>query len=471
MAFGLFKKKTYADSVFKNGRLYTLDPETEGATAVACKGGKIMRVGSDADMEDLMGPDTEVKDLEGMYLTPGFIDLTGCPAELAAEGSYLKLDPGMTTTEAAAAIESWHKNKEDLGYVLACGWYSGEESIPEIDELLPEVPVVMVGSDGLGMRLNKAAQKAVKARLEAEPFAQNVTPLYVFDTIVSMDYTLMGEKASQIAYDYARRGYTSAVNLGTYTYFDNMYRDMLLEEFHAGLLKQRYFGSLPLCRTLTPLSVMYNLDRKQTSCSELEGLIRFNLLNITAKSGDPKEGGMSAEYLKDLSRQAADKGFSIRIAALDKDSLKGALSALGDVSAGKRKSGFTAASDLGLTEEERADIFTGDVFEDSLAGPVLKGSGSDMLNLKTQAAAARLGALDLGTISEGKSADFAVFSTDPTSLSTAEEFKSLTAEMTVLAGNTVYVSGSSRPETWTAELNEAMRSVFADFAEETDVEV
>lgn len=463
MAFGLFKKKSYADTIYKNGVLYTLDPETEGSTAIACKNGKILRIGSDADMEDITGPDTEVTDLKGMYLTPGFIDTCGKPADDSAEGSYLKLDPDMSPAEAAAAIEKWGFAHKEDGYVLACGWYSAEEKLPEIDEVLPELPVVIVGADGLGMRLNRAAQAAVKARLEAEPFAQAVTPLFVFDTIVAMDYTNMGEKSSKIAYDYAKRGYTSVVNLGVYTYFDNMYRDMLLEAFHADLLKQRYFGSLPLTKMLTPMSVIYNLDRKHTACTELEGLIRFNMLNITAKSGEANQGGMTEEYLRDMCRQAADKNFSVRINALDHESAAAALNVLGDISASHRKASFVAAHNESLTEDEKADMFTGDVLEEPLGGMALSGSGMDMLIARTESAAARIGAMDLGSLQEGKSADFAVFKQDPASLSTAEAFSALEAELTVLAGKTVYESGKSDPKEWAAELSEAMSSVFAEF--------
>ena len=80
MAFGLFKKKTYADTVFQNGCLHTLDPETEDATAIACKDGKVLRAGSEEDVRPFIGPDTQVFDLQGRFLVPGFIDLNGTPA-------------------------------------------------------------------------------------------------------------------------------------------------------------------------------------------------------------------------------------------------------------------------------------------------------------------------------------------------------------------------------------------------------
>ena len=63
-----------ADLVLKNAAVYTVDDAWTVASAVAVKGDTVMAVGSDADMEAFIGPDTEVKDLGGMMLMPGFMN-------------------------------------------------------------------------------------------------------------------------------------------------------------------------------------------------------------------------------------------------------------------------------------------------------------------------------------------------------------------------------------------------------------
>lgn len=88
MAFGFFKKAEKADIIFKGGRIYTQDADLPWAEAVACKDGRILRVGSYEDMEDLEGGDTVVSDLGGATMLPGFIDMGAAPAMRVFEDAY-----------------------------------------------------------------------------------------------------------------------------------------------------------------------------------------------------------------------------------------------------------------------------------------------------------------------------------------------------------------------------------------------
>ena len=464
MAFGLFKKKTYADSVYRNGHLYTLDPETEEATAVACKDGKVLRVGSEEEIAPLIGPDTAVTDLNGRYLTPGFIDLVGTPAEQVLQDSYLRLETGMSAEEAAAAIESWASAHSPCEFVLAYGWFSEETDLPVLNQVCPGIPVLIIGEDSVGMRMNETAQQMVKERAEAETFAVAVTPNFVFNTIVALDYAEMSRKAFAIAEGYAKRGYTSVLNLETCTYFDNMYRNLLLEFFQSGFIKQRYFGSMPVKRALSPMSVLYNLDRKRTACSELQGLVNFDMLTLTASSAEQDANHMSQAYLKEMCAAAADKGYSVRLNAMDKPMTLQGMDILGSLSSTYKKAAFTVAYDEEITDQEKADVYTGDVYECPLEGPLpLVGTAEDMLTQKTEGAAWRLGQHGLGSITEGKAADFAVFSVDPMRLSTPEDFDALRADLTVLAGRTVYDSSSGETAAdWYAAFDAQLEEVFSE---------
>src|SRR5688500_9173361 len=63
----------YADRVFRHGRFHTLD-EPRTAEALAVRGGRIAALGAWSDRAPLVGPATEVVDLEGRTTTPGFHD-------------------------------------------------------------------------------------------------------------------------------------------------------------------------------------------------------------------------------------------------------------------------------------------------------------------------------------------------------------------------------------------------------------
>lgn len=64
----------YADLVFKNGQVITVNPRDEIVSAVAILGNRICYVGSDAGAMEFAGPKTRIVDLKGRSLTPGFND-------------------------------------------------------------------------------------------------------------------------------------------------------------------------------------------------------------------------------------------------------------------------------------------------------------------------------------------------------------------------------------------------------------
>lgn len=63
-----------AERIFINGNIYTMDDDQFHAEALATAGQMILAVGSNAEVQALAGPDTEVIDLEGKTVIPGLID-------------------------------------------------------------------------------------------------------------------------------------------------------------------------------------------------------------------------------------------------------------------------------------------------------------------------------------------------------------------------------------------------------------
>ena len=62
------------DLALVNGRIYTIDDAATQAEAFAVTQGRFVAVGSTDDIRNLVGPNTEVIDADGMTVTPGFID-------------------------------------------------------------------------------------------------------------------------------------------------------------------------------------------------------------------------------------------------------------------------------------------------------------------------------------------------------------------------------------------------------------
>lgn len=83
------ERPPFADVVFTNGAVLTMDSANPLARAVAIRGGRIVYVGSDEGAQPLIGTSTRVLDLGGKTLMPGFqdahvhpissgLDLAGC---------------------------------------------------------------------------------------------------------------------------------------------------------------------------------------------------------------------------------------------------------------------------------------------------------------------------------------------------------------------------------------------------------
>jgi predicted amidohydrolase YtcJ len=60
--------------LFINGSFHTCDPESEGAQAIAVEDGRIIKTGSNAEMQSLAQPNYELVDLKGRCVVPGLID-------------------------------------------------------------------------------------------------------------------------------------------------------------------------------------------------------------------------------------------------------------------------------------------------------------------------------------------------------------------------------------------------------------
>ena len=90
----------YADLLFTNGRVYTADARTPWAEAVAVRGERILAVGTAADLAELRGPRTEVIDLAGRLLLPGFTESHVHFIELALRATEIDV----TTAASAHAV-------------------------------------------------------------------------------------------------------------------------------------------------------------------------------------------------------------------------------------------------------------------------------------------------------------------------------------------------------------------------------
>ncbi len=97
----------FADTVFRGGTVVTMDETLGTVEAIAISGDEVAAVGSVADIEAYVGPDTEVIELEGRVVAPGFVDAhTHVLSDTGgfANGQREALQVGITTL-ADASVE------------------------------------------------------------------------------------------------------------------------------------------------------------------------------------------------------------------------------------------------------------------------------------------------------------------------------------------------------------------------------
>ncbi|MET7619140.1 amidohydrolase [Streptomyces sp. NPDC005408] len=152
-----------ADLVFTGGPVHTADAARSRATTVAVRGERIVAVGHD-DVRALIGPRTDVVDLRGRLLIPGFQDAHVHPVGAGVELGRCDLSGAVTTDEYRRLIHSYAATHRDMPWITGGGW--SMEAFPGgtpdrhlLDEIVPDRPVYLVNRDHHGAWANSRALK------------------------------------------------------------------------------------------------------------------------------------------------------------------------------------------------------------------------------------------------------------------------------------------------------------------------
>jgi predicted amidohydrolase YtcJ len=152
-----------ADTIYFGGDIVTMEgEEAQYAEAIAVKEGKIIFVGTKVEAEKFHGEKTEMKDLEGKTMVPGFID---GHCHFAAFGSQaisanlLAAPDGICNSidDVVNELKSWHqKNGTDKtqGWIIGIGFDDAvlkEKRFPtkeDLDKVSKDIPVMATHISG-----------------------------------------------------------------------------------------------------------------------------------------------------------------------------------------------------------------------------------------------------------------------------------------------------------------------------------
>jgi predicted amidohydrolase YtcJ len=112
----------HADLVLRGGAVYTVDAARRRAEAVAVRDGRIVAVGTDAHVRELVGPRTEVVELRGRMLLPGFQDAHVHPAMGGLQLTRCDLSELDTIAGYTGHIAAYAAAHPDEKWILGGGW-------------------------------------------------------------------------------------------------------------------------------------------------------------------------------------------------------------------------------------------------------------------------------------------------------------------------------------------------------------
>jgi predicted amidohydrolase YtcJ len=158
-----------ADLVLRGGHVVTVDSTKPEAEAVAIRGSTIVAVGTDAEIASYIGPDTEVVDLGGRLVVPGFIEGHGHFPGLGQKMLNLDLMNVRNWDEVVALVAAATRDVQQDAWIVGRGWHQEKwDRVPEpsvegvpvhasLDSVSPNNPVYLTHASGHAAFVNKRA--------------------------------------------------------------------------------------------------------------------------------------------------------------------------------------------------------------------------------------------------------------------------------------------------------------------------
>ena len=174
--------KNPADLILINGIVATLDEINPTAEAVAIKDGKIFAAGSTSEIENYHGNNTQVIDLNGKFVMPGFNDSHAHFLGIGNSKQILDLHGAKNWDEVIAIVAKAVESSKPGDWIIGRGWHqekfnpkpmpnvNGYPVHNELSKASPNNPVMLTHASGHAVFANaKAMQIAGINRSTANP--------------------------------------------------------------------------------------------------------------------------------------------------------------------------------------------------------------------------------------------------------------------------------------------------------------
>lgn len=353
-----------ADKIYINGAVFTVDKDNSWAQAIAVEGNKITYVGDNAGAQALCSENTEVHDLEGKMMLPGFID-GHCHPVMAAHylcGVYLQVE--WSTEECLAAIREFVDQHPDDPTYFGIGYaeWIFDETGPkkeQLDAICPDKPIMILGSSAHEAWVNSKALKLAGITKDTpDPIPgfhyfhrdadgnptghllEISTQTMIMEHVNFFDPDKIESVIIRASDEYASMGVTATCDMGAPEFALSTYFGAVPEMVKNGTYKQRFFGCGRMIAEKSDRDiVMPRLREYQKKYNSDQFKIHFlkiindgTLETRSAALSEPynEDGSMvsplfTKDELIDLGLEAAREGLDINVHAIGDEAISGTL--------------------------------------------------------------------------------------------------------------------------------------------------
>jgi predicted amidohydrolase YtcJ len=151
-----------ADLVLVHGKIHTQDAGRSVVEAMAVRGNSIAAVGTDPAIGAFVGKNTRIVDLGGRVVLPGIIDAHTHPAQSAQDLGKCSLDdkaltPAEIKNRVAACLKNQPGERAQWFEVVMVNPSGLTLSLADLDSMLADRPMLLIGSDGHTVWANSPA--------------------------------------------------------------------------------------------------------------------------------------------------------------------------------------------------------------------------------------------------------------------------------------------------------------------------
>lgn len=353
-----------AEKLYVNGAIYTVNDDRPWVEAVAIEGNKIVYTGDKAGAQAICDSNTEVIDLDGKMMLPGFID-GHCHPVMAAHylcGVYLQIEWG--PEECMAAIREYVESNPDNETYFGIGYaeWIFDENGPKkewLDEICADKPMMILGSSAHEAWVNTKTLKMAKITKDTpDPIPgfhyfhrdEQGNPtghllemgpeLMILQRVNFFDPETIEAVMAEASDEYAAMGVTSTCDMGTPPFALKAYFETVPAMIEKGTYKQRFDGCgqmiaekneiEPVFKLLEDASVKYTGD--DFKINFLKIINDGTLETRSAALSDPynENGAMvyplfTREEIAEVGLRAAKMGLNINVHGIGDEAISGTL--------------------------------------------------------------------------------------------------------------------------------------------------